>query len=108
RMERRKEMPRGKPSSQNQSLVAPVAGNGLLDRRLLLQQSIALLGAGGLAAMSATPANAADPPHMPPWTQFPGAGMSGYGSPAKYESKVMRSRIESKPGTTGSGASRTP
>ena len=34
--------------------------------------------------------------------------MSGYGSPAKYESQVIRSRIESKPGTTGSGASRTP
>ena len=101
-------MPRGKPSSQDQALAEPVAGNGLLDRRLLLQQSIALLGAGGLAAMSATPAHAADPPPMSPWMQFPGAGMSGYGSPAKYESKVMRSRIESKPGTTGSGASRTP
>jgi len=107
-MERRKEMPRGKPSSQDQALAELVAGNGLLDRRLLLQQSIALLGAGGLAAMSATPAHAADPPPMSPWMQFPGAGMSGYGSPAKYESKVMRSRIESKPGTTGSGASRTP
>ena len=26
-------MPRGKPSSKDQSLVEPVAGNGLLDRR---------------------------------------------------------------------------
>ena len=34
--------------------------------------------------------------------------MSGYGSPAKYESKVVRTLIQSKPGTTGSGASRTP
>src|SRR5919106_1778181 len=107
-MERRTAMSRGKPSSQDQSLTESVAGNGLLDRRFFLKQGIALLGAGGLAAVSATPANAADPPHMPPWMQFPGAGMSGYGSPAKYESKVIRTLIQSRPGTTGSGASRTP
>src|SRR5262245_13397926 len=38
----------------------------------------------------------------------PGAGLSGYGSPAKYEGKVTRALIRSQPGTTGSGASRTP
>src|SRR5262245_28065767 len=38
----------------------------------------------------------------------PGAGMGEYGSPAKYESKVTRAFIRSQPGTTGSGASRTP
>ena len=52
-------MPRGKPFSQEQSLVDPVAGNGLLDRRFFLKQSIAL-GAGGLAAVSTLPAHAAD------------------------------------------------
>src|SRR4029453_17663316 len=107
-MKRRKKMPRGKPVSQDQSLVEPVAGNGLLDRRFFLKQGIVLLGAGGLATASTLPAHAADPAPMSPWMQFPGAGMSGYGSPATYESKVIRSRIESKPGTTGSGASRTP
>jgi sulfane dehydrogenase subunit SoxC len=101
-------MPRGKSSSEDQSHVEPVAGNGLLDRRVFLTQSIVLLGAGGLAAASTPPAHAADPPPMSPWMQFPGAGMSGYGSPATYESKVIRSLIQSKPGTTGSGASRTP
>ena len=40
--------------------------------------------------------------------QFPGAPLSGYGSPAKYERTVMRTNIQSLPGTTGSGASRTP
>ena len=40
--------------------------------------------------------------------QFPGMPLSGYGSPAKYESKVTRTLIQSQPGTTGSGASRTP
>ena len=34
--------------------------------------------------------------------------MSSDGSPAKYESKVIRTNIQSRPGTTGSGASRTP
>ncbi|MDQ3831828.1 MAG: molybdopterin-dependent oxidoreductase [Candidatus Tectomicrobia bacterium] len=101
-------MPRGKPSSEDQFLVEPVAGNGLLDRRVFLTQGLALLGAGGLAAVSAPPAHAADPPHVPPWMQSPGAGMSEYGSPAKYESKVIRTLIQSRPGTTGSGASRTP
>ncbi len=101
-------MPPGRFPSQDLSLAEPVAGNGLLDRRFFLKQGIALLGAGGVAAVSATTADAADPPNMPPWMQFPGAPMSGYGSPARYESKVIRSLIQSKPGTTGSGASRTP
>jgi sulfane dehydrogenase subunit SoxC len=100
-------MPSGRLSSQNQ-FAEPAAGNGLLDRRFFLQQGIALLGAGSVGAASATPANAADLLHMPPWMQFPGAPMGGYGSPAKYESKVIRSLIRSKPGTTGSGASNTP
>jgi sulfane dehydrogenase subunit SoxC len=38
----------------------------------------------------------------------PGAGMSGYGTPSRYESRVTRTLIRSQPGTTGSGASRTP
>jgi sulfane dehydrogenase subunit SoxC len=66
------------------------------------------LGVGGLAAASTLPAHAADPLPMSPWMQFPGAGMSGYGSPATYESNVTRTLIQSRPGTTGSGAARTP
>jgi sulfane dehydrogenase subunit SoxC len=85
-----------------------VAGNGLLHRRIFLTQGVALMGAGSLTAVSAGPAAAADPPDVPPWMRAPGAGMSGYGSPAKYEDKVQRTGIGSQPGTTGSGASRTP
>jgi sulfane dehydrogenase subunit SoxC len=40
--------------------------------------------------------------------RVPGAPLSGYGHPAKYEDKVKRTGIGSQPGTTGSGASRTP
>ena len=101
-------MSRTPSSSQSQSLVEPAAANGLLDRRFFIKQGIALFGAGGLAAVSGPSARAADPAQLLPWMQFPGAGMSGYGSPAKYESRVARTLIQSKPGTTGSGASRTP
>ena len=100
-------MSSGTPPAKDQSLAEPIAGNGLLDRRIFLKQGIALLGASGIAAMSST-ASAANPPQTPPWMQSPGAPFSGYGSPATYESKVTRVRIRSKPGTTGSGASNTP
>src|SRR5262245_33385614 len=101
-------MSRRSTASEGQSpLVEAVAGNGLLDRRFFIKQSVALFGVGGLGAVARS-ARAADPTQLPPWMQFPGAGMSSYGSPAKYESKVVRALIQSKPGTTGSGASRTP
>jgi len=102
------DMAQGRRSTPDLSPAEPAAGNGLFDRRLLLKQSMALLGASGLAAVSSTPAGAAGPPDTPPWMQVPGAPMHGYGSPAKYESKVTRTSIQSQPGTTGSGASRTP
>ena len=101
-------MSRRSASSQGPPLAEPVAANGLLDRRFFIKQGVALFGAGGLAAVAGSSARAADPPQLPPWMQIPGAGMSSYGSPAKYESKVVRTLIQSKPGTTGSGASRTP
>lgn len=77
-------------------------------RRSFLRKSLALLGAGGLVACGTKGAGADDPPDVPPWMKVPGAGMSEYGSPAKYESKITRTLIRSQPGTTGSGASRTP
>ncbi len=77
-------------------------------RRSFLKRGIALLGAGGLGAASAGRADAQGPPETPPWMKSPGAGMSEYGSPAKHEAHVKRTGIGSRPGTTGSGASRTP
>ena len=76
-------------------------------KRNFIKQSVGLLAASGLAA-SARPAGAVEPPDIPPSMKAPGAGMGEYGSPAKYESKVTRTLIRSQPGTTGSGASRTP
>ena len=79
-----------------------------LDRRTFLTRSIALAGAGALGALPSQPAAAGDPPETPPWMKVPGLPLSAYGSPATYEAKVTRTLIRSQPGTTGSGASRTP
>jgi len=87
------------------------ANNGLLDRRLFLASGLAVMGAvagGGLTGSSPGDVQAADLPDVPTWMQYPGAPFGTYGVPAKYESKVTRTLIRSQPGTTGSGASRTP
>ena len=77
-------------------------------RRSFLTRSAAAVGAVGIAAVAPRAAEAAEPPDTPPWMKAPGAGMSEYGAPSKFESKVTRTLIRSQPGTTGSGASRTP
>jgi sulfane dehydrogenase subunit SoxC len=78
-----------------------------VNRRRFLKQSIALAGAG-VAASQVARSEAAAPGDIPASMRVPGAGMSEYGSPAKYERAVTRTLIRSQPGTTGSGASRTP
>jgi sulfane dehydrogenase subunit SoxC len=82
-----------------------VAGNGLLHRRVFLSGGAALLGAAALPLGIKT-ARAA-PPDLPDSMRAPGKGMTAYGSRAKYESHVQRMPA-SRPGTTGSGGSRTP
>jgi sulfane dehydrogenase subunit SoxC len=77
-------------------------------RRGFLKRSIALLAARGLISGRAKDADAAEPLEVPPWMKSPGAGFNDYGVPAKYESKVTRTFGRSQPGTTGSGAIRTP
>ena len=77
-------------------------------RRHFLKQGVVMLGASGLTAASGKVAEAFEPPETPAWMKSPGAGMSEYGNPSKYEVNVKRTAIASRPGTTGSGASRTP
>jgi sulfane dehydrogenase subunit SoxC len=81
--------------------LEPVAGNGLLHRRLFLQG-----GAAALAGATLLTARAA-PPEVPAWMKTPGAGMRPYGERSPREAQVQRF-VGSQPGTTGSGASRTP
>ena len=77
-------------------------------KRRFIKQGIGVIAASGLAAGGAKPAEAAEPPELPASMKSPGAGMGEYGIPAKYERTVTRKLIRSQPGTTGSGASRTP
>jgi len=95
-------------SSPSPSSVEQVAGNGLLHRRIFLMQSLGFVSAAGLITPPSSTAASAAPPDVPAWMRAPGAGMSGYGAPAKYEDAVQRTGVASQPGTTGSGASRTP
>lgn len=78
----------------------PVAGNGLLDRRVFLRSAMA----GGAAMLVAN----ADAVERQAWMRAPGTGMSASGAPSPHESHVARSPISSQPGTTGAGVSRTP
>ena len=77
-------------------------------KRTFLKRGLALLTAGGLIARGAKEVVAAGPPDIPPWMKSPGVGFNEYGMPSKHESKVTRTLIRSQPGTTGSGAARTP
>ena len=56
-------MSRGKPPSQSPFLTEPVAGNGLLDRRVFLTQGFALLGAGGLGSVHSAGSCSRSSPH---------------------------------------------
>jgi sulfane dehydrogenase subunit SoxC len=66
----------------------PVAGNGLLDRRLFLQRGLlfssAVLVSGGATAQPA----AHDP--QPTWMREPGAEFTPYGKPSPFEDEVVR------------------
>ena len=76
-------------------------------KRSFIKQSLGLIAASGVVAGGLQHADALEPPEVPTSMKVPGAGMSEYGSPAKYERKVTRTLIHSQRGTTGSGASRT-
>jgi len=80
------------------------AGNGLLDRRALLAAGASLGGAGAIAAL---PAFGATELSVETWMTEPGSPFTGYGQPSRFEAKVVRT-FASAPGTTGTGASRTP
>ncbi|MEM7099677.1 MAG: sulfite dehydrogenase [Pseudomonadota bacterium] len=79
------------------------AGNGLINRRVLLTRAVrggAVAGAGLLIPGVSQ--------GRPDWMRRPGGPMSETGAPSNYEAHVVRRNIASRPGTAGSGASRTP
>ena len=71
--------------SANSKLGDPVAGNGILSRRIFLQGALAT-GAIGAGLRGA----AAEPLAVQPWMKAPGAGFTGYGQPSRFEDKVVR------------------
>ncbi len=76
------------------------AGNGLMDRRFFFR--------AGAAASTLLMAASAGGEDRPPWTRVPGAAMSEKGDPSPFEGHVKRINVSSRPGTTGSGSSRSP
>ncbi len=86
----------------NSDDLLPVAGNGLLHRRLFLKSALTA-GAGMLVAGQAGAA-----PERDPWMRAPGIGMGPSGAPSPFEAHVVRAPVGSQPGTTGAGVSRTP
>ena len=82
----------------------PVAGNGLLDRRLFFTQYFILAGAGSLPAVAG---DSAAPLTSPEWMTRPGAPLSGYGSPSRQELGVVRTTL-STPLSPAIGASSKP
>jgi len=93
-----------KSNDDTSKQIEDVAGNGLVHRRLFLTGGATLLGSMGL--LSAMPASAA-PLEIPPWMKAPGAHMSPYGQPSKYEQHVQKI-VGGTPGVVGSGVSFTP
>jgi len=85
------------------NVIAPDAGNGLYGRRAFLRTGLT----GSLALLAAT-AEGEPEAQRAPWMRGPGGPMSPLGAPSEHEAHVVRQPIASQPGTTGSGASRTP
>ena len=98
---------------ESQNLDAePVAGNGLLDRRVFLRQGGGLLGAIGVTAAGmagySRPVQA-ETLLVPDWTKTPGGWISGYALPSKYETKVVRGPMPpSAYNGIGPGSARSP
>ncbi|HPG88460.1 MAG TPA: molybdopterin-dependent oxidoreductase, partial [Hyphomicrobium sp.] len=91
--------------------LQPVAGGGLLHRRLLLKSGLALATAAAAGAVRAAPdgpaMRAAEDPASPSWIHVPGAPFSPYGKPSKHEARVMRA-IGANKDLPGNGVSWTP
>ncbi len=86
----------------------PVAGNGLLHRRLFLRGGALFTGATALTGIAGV--GAAQAADYPAWRKEPGRPFVAYGTPSKFESDTQRIVTVRAPGypTAGAGSSRTP
>ncbi len=86
--------------------LQPVAGNGLLHRRVLLRRGLVLATASASAATHAADAVVPGDP-SPPWMHVPGQPFSIYGQPSPHERNIIR-RIAGNRLLPGNGISMTP
>src|SRR5438270_1294653 len=89
-----------------------VAGNGLLNRRMLLGGGAILAGAIGTAPLGSMTGAAADAPAGgaltdPPWSLEPGAAIGPYERPSRFEKNVVRT-LNNPKGQPGAQGARTP
>jgi sulfane dehydrogenase subunit SoxC len=85
----------------------PVAGNGILSRRIFLERALVAGAAGAAATGAGISAAGAEPLAVPAWSKQPGTPFNAYGMPSKFESKVVRT-FASPANAPGTGSSRTP
>ena len=91
---------------KDEPLAEPVAGNGILNRRIFLERTLLAsavgVGAGASGAL-------AEPLTVPRWSKEPGGPFTAYGVPSRFEDKVVRTwAAPNNPATPGIGSSRTP
>ena len=80
--------------------VEQVAGNGLLDRRLLLKSGAFFAGAMTTGVAGGIASAAAEPLKVDPWSLTIGAPVPPYATPSRFEAKVVRTVGDpSRPGT---------
>lgn len=84
-----------------------VAGNGLVDRRVLLGGGALIAGAIGTGATGSFNSAAAEPLTNGPWSMAPGVPVPPYGMPSKFEKKVVRT-ISNPDLAPRNSAARTP
>src|ERR1700732_1963236 len=70
----------------------PIAGNGLLDRRMLLGRGIMFAGAMGTGAAGSLTGAAAEPLKDDPWSLEMGSVVPAYQVPSRFEKDVVRMR----------------
>jgi sulfane dehydrogenase subunit SoxC len=93
--------------SRHQDSVQSAAGNGLLDRRVLLGRGAALAGALSAGGAGTLTGAAAEPLANDPWVMAPGIPIPAYGVPSRFEAKAVRTLSNPKLEARGSAA-RTP
>jgi sulfane dehydrogenase subunit SoxC len=85
----------------------PVAGNGLLSRRIFLERTLVAGAAGGAVGNGITTAGA-EPLTVAPWMKQPGLPFVAYGQPSRFEKVARTWAAPANPATQGIGSARTP